>query len=398
LPKNGRFGNQLRRNFLHYIMIMNNSFASENIIEIDLGALRHNYRAIEKVLWPKQKIMAVVKSDAYGHGLVPVSRELERLGCPSLGVFNLEEGVVLREAGISTSIVVLKGINANQCSECLDHDLIPVMYDMEIARQLHEQGLKRGTRVKVHLKFDTGMGRLGVSYSEAPEFLELIKRLCAIEVDGILTHLSQAGYNDYTHLQLERFSRIMDLAHAHGFQLKNNHISSSMAIMTNIAQSFSMVRPGILLYGPVTDQYPKVGDFDVKSVMNFSSRIIQVKKVPKESSISYDMTYVTSQPSIIATIPVGYDNGYSRLLSNSARVLVRGKPAPVVGRVCMNLTMVDVSDQPGISVGEEVVLLGRQGEEEITAAELAAKAQTISYEIFCSLGSRNRRVYINGSD
>jgi alanine racemase len=377
---------------------MRNNFVSENIIEIDLGALRHNYQTVQKLLSPRQKIMAMVKADAYGHGMVPVSRELERLGCSVLGVFNLEEGVALREAGTKVPIVVLKGISAGQCSECLNLGLIPVVYDEETARRLHQQGLERGIKVRAHLKFDTGMGRLGVPYTEASEFLELIQKLEGVEVDGILTHLAQAGNNGYTHLQLERFSLIMDLARAMGFQLKNNHVSNSMAIMANVAEGISLVRPGILLYGSMPHQYPKKLGLDVKPVMKFSSRIIQVKRVPEKSSISYDRTYVTGKPSIIATIPVGYDNGYSRLMSNSAQVLVRGERAPVVGRVCMNLTMVDVSDQPDVSVGDEVVLLGRQGEGEITANELAAKAQTISYEIFCSLGSRNRRVYINGSD
>jgi alanine racemase len=197
---------------------------------------------------------------------------------------------------------------------------------------------------------------------------------------------------------LERFGHIMDMVRAAGLRPQNIHISNSMAILSNVAEDISLVRPGILLYGSASDQFIKILGLGVKPVMTFSSRIIQIKRVPENSSISYDMTYTTRRPSIIATIPVGYSNGYSRLLSNAAQVLVRGRRAPVVGRVCMNLTMVDVTDQPEVSLGDEVVLLGRQGDEEITANELAEKAQTISYEIFCSLGNANQRIYVNESD
>ena len=368
---------------------------SENVVEIDLAAVRSNYLTAKRLLPSGQRIMAVVKSDGYGHGIVEVSKELVALGCDFFAVFNLEEGMKLREVGIRTPILIMKGVSPGQAALCVKHDLTPAVFDLEVARLLNEAGLGGKDPFKVHVKIDTGLGRLGVPHADTAEFLRTIQRMRGLNVDGVMSHLSVPGPNDYTRMQIVKFEEALAIAREMGFRPVNNSVGNSVVLISRLDGHGDLVRLGIFLYGGTSLSVDESGEGELEPAMRFKTRIIQVKSVDAGASISYGRTYITDGPQTIATIPVGYNDGYSRLLSNAAQALVRGKRVRVAGRICMNLTMLNVTGLPDVRVGEEVVLLGKQGKEEITVAELAAKADTISYELLCSLGCRNERVYVN---
>jgi alanine racemase len=365
-----------------------------NILEIDLSALRHNLEQVKGFLSPTTRVMPIVKSDAYGHGIVPVSKELVRLGADLLGVANVWEGVALREAGISTPIVVLLGISEDECSEVVQNNLIPAVYDLDIAQKLSEEARKRNRVQRIHLKIDTGMGRLGIRTDELASFLNAIRILESLEVDGLFSHLSCAYKpgEEYSRYQLENFKKAVSEAKKLGLNLSSNHIANSAAIIKYKNAHLNMVRPGIVLYGS-PPSLAMQNDIQLKPVMTFKSQIVQIKTLPPDTGISYGRTHITHKETRIAVLPVGYDNGYMRSLSNKGEVLIGGSRARILGTICMNMFMVDISDIPDVQVNDEVVLLGRQMDEIITADEIAEKAGTISYEIYCALGSRNPRVY-----
>ncbi|HIC90698.1 MAG TPA: alanine racemase [Syntrophaceae bacterium] len=365
-----------------------------NTIEIDLGALRHNFQQVRRFIKPTTKIMAIVKSDAYGHGMIHVSKELSKLGVDFLGVGDVREGLVLRKAKISTPIVVLLGISEEECSTVIQNNLIPAVYRLDIAHRLSQEALKKGRIQKIHLKIDTGMGRLGIPAHEVTSFLSKIRSLKSLEVEALFSHLACAHESDeeYTRFQLERFKKAIVEAKKMGFSLLYNHIANSAAIIDYKEAHFDLVRPGIMLYGsyPSSQFKEKVS---LKPVMTFKSKIIQIKRLPPNSGISYGRTYITPGEALIATIPVGYDNGYMKSLSNKGEVLIGGRRAKIVGVVCMNLLMAEVTNIPNVQVNDEVVLLGSQMKDVITAEEIAERAGTISYEIYCALGNRNQRIY-----
>jgi len=365
-------------------------------VEIDLGALRANYRAAQSLLAPGQNVMAVVKSDAYGHGMVEISRELVRMGCGFLAVFNLEEGLRLREAGIVTPVLIMKGVTPEQAPACVGHNLTPAVYDPEVARALHDLGVQQNRPVPIHAKIDTGLGRLGAMFDDTVDFLRRLKGLAGVEVEGVMSHMAVAGANDYTTLQLNRFRQVVEMAREMGFPVRHTHAGNSGVFLSDASGPGDWVRLGLFLYGVLSVPAEESRFIGLVPVMRYTTRIIQIKKLPPGQSVSYNRTYITDGPRVVAAIPVGYNDGFYRLFSNSAQALVRGKRTPVVGSVCMNLTMLDVTGLPDVQVGDEVVLLGRQGDERIGADEMAAKAQTISYELLCNLGNRNRRVYLNG--
>jgi alanine racemase len=367
-----------------------------NEVTIDLGALRHNFFEIKRLAGPHTNILAVVKSDAYGHGMVPVARTLESVGVNCLGVFEVEEGLELREAGCGVPILIMMGVMPDEISAVVESDLIPALYQIDIGEKLSLISAEQGKVTPVHVKVDTGMTRLGVWYEDLPQFLEQLFPLEGIEVKGVFSHLAVADQPDdpFTDQQIRRFLEGVELCIlSRGFH-GDVHIANSGALLGNQGLDLGMIRPGILLYGsPPAEGWAAAASF--KPVMTFKSKVIQVKTVPSGTSVSYGCTYTTQERATIATIPVGYDDGYSRLLSNNSEVLIRGQRVPVVGRVCMNLTMLDVSSVSDVVVGDEVVLLGSQGKERITAEEIATRIGTISYEVYCTFGKSNRRVYIN---
>ncbi|MGA3084330.1 MAG: alanine racemase [Thermodesulfobacteriota bacterium] len=362
-------------------------------VEIDLSCLRENYQSLRKKINPSTKIMAVVKADAYGHGLVSIGRELVRLGVPALGVGSIEEGIIVRNK-ISPDIPVflLLGLLPEETHACLQYRLTPVLYGIETAIKLDRAARQKKIQFPVHIKIDTGMGRLGVPWFEFGEFVHQIKVLKGLQITGLTSHFGQADEKEkpYNRLQWKRFAAALDLARQAGLELTENHIANSAALLNYRKSHLQFVRPGILLYGcnPVTPCC-RTRSLKVKPVMTLKSRILQVKQLPAGVEVSYGGAFITTRPESLAVIAIGYANGYPRILSNQGEVLIRGKRFPIVGRVCMNLTMIRVDPSIHCRVGEEVVLMGTQGQETITPDELAQKAETIPYELFCLLGRLN---------
>ncbi len=362
------------------------------IAEIDLDALAFNFRQVEKRIPKGVKILAVVKADAYGHGAIPISKKLEKLGVEYLGVAIPEEGVELRRGGVEKPILILGGIYGSDAETALRFNLTPVIFSQDTLRSISKAAERQKQKVRVHLKVDTGLGRLGVPFSLWPSFLKELTRFPKIEVEGILSHFSMVDEEEYTRYQWEQFLEAVNCAEGLGMQCKYVHMASSAALTASSQYFGTLVRPGIMLYGG----YPSPAMekiIPLKPVMTLKTQIHFLKTVPPGFRISYGGTFVTKRESVIATLPIGYADGYSRQLSNRGEVLIRGRRAPVIGKVCMDFIMVDVTDIPNVSIGDEVVLIGRQGGERITAQEIADRAHTISYEVFCSIGKRVPRVY-----
>ena len=353
------------------------------VVTVDLSALAHNVAQVRQRLPPSSEILAVVKADAYGHGAVVISRTLVQLGIPRLGVANLQEGIALREAGISAPILVMGALFANQFPDMIAHRLTPVIYDHAAAAGFAACTGSRSEPYPVHVKVDTGMGRLGLSPDDVLSLLQSPPFRGPLRVEGLMTHLADADSQDpsYTQTQITRFSSVISQLEAAGFQVPLIHAANSAAILCHPSAHFTVVRPGIMLYGYHTT--PLRGD----------ALELKVRRVAPGESISYGRTFIASRLSRIAVLPIGYADGYSRALSNRGAVLIAGRRAPVVGRVCMDMTMVDVTDIPTVRPGHEAVLIGRQGDMQITAADLAAWLGTIPYEVLCSIGPRVIRRY-----
>ncbi len=361
---------------------------------IDLEALRWNFRQVRIRVGPKVKILSMVKANAYGHGAAAVARALADEGSHAFGVATLEEGLELRHAGIFQPILVVAGAYPEQLGQYIENRLTPAAHDLEALKKLDATALKLGAAPDVHVKIDTGMGRLGLLPAEMESWLPELKKFRALGISGVFSHFSQAESvaGDHTQRQCRLFQSVLARLRSQGITAPLAHLANSAATITLPAAYFDMVRPGIMLYGPYPSPEMKP-QIELKPVLSWKTRIMQLKKVPIGTSISYGQTFVTQRESLIATLPVGYADGYQRLLSNRGQVLVKGKRAPVAGRVCMDLTMIDVTDIAGVQQGDEVVLIGRQGDEEITAEEMAAWAMTISYEILTSISARVPRIH-----
>ena len=362
--------------------------------EIDLRALAYNYHQLRQLAPPSIKFLAVVKADAYGHGAILVSKRLEELGTDFLGVATVTEGIELRNEGIRKPILVLSGIYLEEVADVLAYQLTPVVYRLEIAEALSAMARTQGKQVPVHIKVDTGMGRIGVPFEEAPVFVNRLREFENIEIEGIASHFSTADEENspFTKEQLKRFSQTIEEMKKLDIDPPFCHIANSAALVNLPATHFTLVRPGIMLYGSYPSSSLK-DKISLRTVMSWKSRVADLKKVPEGYPISYGRTFITQRPSLIAAIPVGYADGYNRLLSNCGEVLIKGIRAPVVGRVCMDWTMVDVTDVAGVEGGDEVVLMGSQLGQEITPEELGGRIGTIPYEILCAVGKRVPRIY-----
>jgi alanine racemase len=364
-------------------------------VEIDLAALRHNYFQARSLVSADTRVIGVVKSDAYGHGMIPVARELVGCGAHLLAVSKYWEARELRSGGIDAPILVLLGVEPAEMEDAIRDEVRPVLFRMDHAKLLSQASCRLNRVARVHLKVDTGMGRLGVACHEMPGFLNKLTTLPGIEVEGILSHFAAADEADksYCDCQLERFQDCVRAFSERNRPLLYAHIANSAGLLNLPGAHFALVRPGIMLYGskPSRDTHHA----DLRPVMSFKTRIVQLKQVEAGQPIGYGRTYVANRPSLIATLPVGYDDGYSRLLSNRGKVLVRGMRAPIVGRVSMNMITVDVTDVPGVSEDDEVVLLGAQGEDRITAEEIAELCGTISYEVYCNMGRHRFKYFLH---
>ncbi len=367
--------------------------------EIDLEALNFNLNQVRSLVGKEKKILAVVKANAYGHGATGIVKELEALGVKFFGVAFVEEGVQLRKAGIQNPILILGGIFSSQIKKVFSFNLTPVIYDLQIASALEAEGKRRGKRLPVHIKIDTGMNRLGIPYNEAEAFFSSFRNFNYLEIEGIFSHFSSAHLRDgesrkFTANQIKRFKNVLR-------KIKINppliHMANSAAIIEGIIPELNMVRTGLMLYGAYPSDDLKA-TVSLKPVMTLKTKVIQIRFLPPHSPISYSRTFYTQRKSLIATLAIGYGDGYHHCLSNRGKVLIQGRFAPIVGLICMDLTLVDITDIPEAKVGDEVVLFGRQGEACISVEEVAQWAGTIPYEILCGVSSRVPRIYKRGKN
>lgn len=363
---------------------------------VDLSALRSNLRYLRERVGEDVCILAVVKANAYGHGDVEIANALSNEGVTHFGVATAPEGVRLRRAGITDTIVVLGGIYPEDLPVLLDHSLTPVVTETRILRQLDALSAARHQRIGCHIKIDTGMGRLGWLADRPQEWVPELARLDAVEVSGVMSHFAIAECRESPSRmrQLAGFQKALRLLREAGVEPRWAHMANSAALLTFPEAHFNMVRPGGTLYGLFSHPALAQG-LPLKPVLSWLSRVVQVKRIPKGHPISYGEQFVTMRESVIATISVGYAEGFKRALSNKGAVLVRGRRAPIVGLVTMDLTMVDVTDIAGVQQGDEVVLLGAQCEQAVSAEEMAAWADTISYEILTSISATIPRYYID---
>src|ERR1051325_4494670 len=365
--------------------------------EIDPDALAHNFHVVRERVGPDVKVLAAVKANAYGHGAIECSRRLEQDVADWFGVALPEEGVELRKAGIKKPILCMGGSWNAQENLCIQQELTPVVYRLDVAKALDRAATAAGTTIDIHVKIDTGMGRLGVRYDDLPEFFDSLRSCHNLRVDGLMTHLASADDEakaEYTEKQLQRFRDTLEMLREHGLTPTHVHAANSAGLFAFPESRFNLVRPGGTLYGFQRDVLPKdIEKPALSPVMSLYSRIEFLKHVEKGERLGYGGTFETQHDSVIATIPIGYDDGYRRAFSNKSRVIVRGQFAPVVGRVSMDLTIIDVTDVAGAAVGDRVTLLGSDGNFLITAEDLAALAGTISYEITCGISNRVPRIY-----
>ena len=362
---------------------------------IDLGALTHNFHEVLRRA-AGRSVLAVVKAQAYGHGAVVVARHLLKLGADMLGVALIEEGRELRAAGIDAPILVMGAVVPEQAEALVSLRLTPAVYSLSVARALSCTARTRQVQVPVHVKIDTGMGRIGIAPEAALDFIKELLALDGITVTGLMTHFADADLRDkqFAARQVARFEALLKIIDAERITVPIRHAANSAALLDYDQALFTMVRPGIMLYG----YNPLEGErgTELRPVLSLVTRIAFLKEVPAGVPISYGRTYVTKRRSLIATIPIGYADGFSRGLSNQGEALVRGTRARVAGRVCMDTCMLDVTEVPGVSEGDDVVLIGEQGSERITANDIAAKTGTIPYEVLCGIGSRVPRIYLGG--
>ncbi len=368
--------------------------------EVDLGALEHNVKEICKISGPKSEVMAVVKANAYGHGAVRVAEKALACGATRLAVARSAEGVELREAGIKVPILILGYTPPEQIHEVIDYDMEQTVYGMEYALQINRKAVQLGARLPVHIKIDTGMGRIGVvaDNETATREVKEIADQSNLEASGIFTHFAAADSADkkYTLHQWNSFNMLLENLRREGLEFPLRHAANSAALIDFPESRLNLVRAGIILYGLYPSHEVNKQRILLRPVMSFKSKVAYVKKVEPGFSVSYGCTYKTNGPATIATIPVGYADGYSRLLSNRGEVLIKGCRAPVIGRVCMDQIMVDVSNVPDIKSGDEVVLFGSQGSECLSVEDLAGWIGTINYEVVCMVSARVPRIFIDG--
>ena len=368
--------------------------APPSVAEIDLGALGANYRAI-KAAGHGAELMAVVKADAYGHGAIEVTRALRDEGCGHFGVARVCEARELRAAGVRDRIYLLGGFLAHEAEDIVGLDLTPFVYDVALIAPLGRAAEAQArARFPVHLKVDSGATRLGILPGELDQVVAELGRALSLTVEGVCTLLVNAGdpQSPVTGMQLEVFNAALARLRAAGIDPRVAHVANSAASILRPDAHYSLLRPGLAIYGlpPVPAVRERV---ELRPVMTFKTRVVQVKRVPAGVGVSYGHTFVTPRPSAIGVLAVGYADGYRRGLQHGGEVLIRGRRAPVVGAVCMDLTMVDLTDVPGAAIGDEAILWGGAGEAMISVNDIARLAQTISYEMLCTVGKRVPRVY-----
>ncbi|MBI9085846.1 MAG: alanine racemase [Desulfobacterales bacterium] len=378
--------------------------------EIDLTAIAHNIGELRRCIGDGPRFMAVVKADAYGHGAERVARQALSAGAQWLGVARIDEGIALRRAGLDAPILIFGYTPPARAIDLLANDLTATVFAGPVAEAYARTAVSEGKTLKVHLKVDTGMGRLGLVAGleqisltgkavtgNALREVETIAGLKGLALEGIFTHFAAADSTDktYAHAQLERYMDFLDNLGRIGIEIPLRHTANSAAIIDFPQSHLDMVRAGIAMYGLPPSDETNLSQVTLKPAMALKARIIHLKQVPAAFPVSYGMTWHSTRPTTIATVPIGYADGFSRLLSNRGEMLVCGRRAPIAGRVCMDLTMLDVGHIPQASVEDEVVLIGHQGEDALTAEDLARHAGTINYEVVSAIAARVPRIYIS---
>lgn len=367
--------------------------------EIDLGALAQNFRNIRNFIGSDVKLMAVVKADAYGHGAVRCAEILEREGVDWFGVAIPSEGIELRRHGSMKRILCLGSFWEGQETLLLNHGITPVIYRLEQAAAFDAAAGARNSVAEVHIKIDTGMGRIGVRHDELDAFLDRFARFGNLHIEGVMTHFAAAddrGEDEFTLGQIARFEKAVKAVEARGHRPVYRNLANSAAAISIPDARGSLVRLGGILYGLEEDVLqPGSARPELEPVMSLKTSIAYLKNVPAGETLGYGRTAELKRDSVIATLPIGYQDGYRRALSNRAKVLVKGQYAPIVGRVSMDWTLIDVTEIEDAAVGDEVVLIGSSGDRSVSAEQLAAAADTISYEITCGISRRVSRVYVD---
>ena len=371
--------------------------------EIDLDAIENNIREIRRYVTPTAKILGVVKADAYGHGYLEVARTLLENGADALAVACLDEAIQLRKCNIQCPILILGHSCCEEAETLVSYDVMPACFEMELAEAMSAAAVKLGKTAKIHIKIDTGMGRVGYRYTDdtatnestVSEILK-IAALPNVEVNGIFTHFAVADEDDdeYTYLQFKRFCEVCDRLAEKGLNIPVRHCANSAALIRFPQMHLDMVRPGIILYGKQPSAFVDCGALNLKPAMTFKAKITNIKMIEKGASVSYGRRFTADGDTKIATVPVGYADGYSRILSELAQVIAGGKLCDIVGNICMDQCMIDVTSVNNINIGDEVILFGRGDNIELPVESLAEKMGTINYEILCMIGKRIPRIYI----
>ena len=367
--------------------------------EIDMDALRHNLRSAREFIGNEVKILAVVKANAYGHGAIECARVLEPGGVDWFGVALIEEAVELRGAGISKPILCLGGCSTGDERDLLEFNITPVIFNLEQAGALQMAASDAGQIMRVHIKIDTGMGRLGIRWNKLDAFIKQLAAFSNLKVEGLMSHYAAANdinENDFTRLQLDRFFESLSKFEAAGLRPEIIDIANSPGAVGHHDSRFGMIRLGGVLYGlgedTLSDKLPKP---ELIPVMSLYSSIADIKEVREGETVGYGRTFTCNCDTRIALLPIGYNDGYRRLLSNKANVIINGRLAPVIGRISMDWTIVDVTEVPDAKIGSTVIMIGRENGLEVSAADLGTFADTISYEITCGIGSRIPRKYVD---
>lgn len=364
--------------------------------EVDLKALEHNYIQVKRIVGKDVQMMAVVKANAYGHGTVEVSKVLEELGVNYLGVATTDEAVRLRDHGIKTPILILGSVLPEEVRVAKDRDITLTLCNQDILKEIRaiaKTEEEPRTRIKVHIKIDTGMGRIGVWHEDALHFVKEVSAEKSIMLEGIYTHFSSAGRDEFfTAYQMESFERLLVSIEKSWIKIPLKHAANSIATVDYKRAHLNLARPGLIIYGMYPKHtFPKL--IKLKPVLSLRTRVVFLKDIPPGRSISYGRTFISQRYTKIATLPIGYADGYHRGLSNKAGALIRGQFAPIVGKITMDQTMIDVGHIRGVKIGDEVVLIGKQGRNEIRIEKLARLAGTIAYDFICAISNRVPRIY-----
>jgi len=376
--------------------------------EIDLKAIADNVKELRRITQPQARLMAVVKANGYGHGATEIAQCALQNGAESLGVARIEEGIQIRKAGVQAPILIFGYTLPELTADLVQYDLTQTVYSLASAQILSRAAVSLGKKIRIHLKVDTGMGRLGLLPNnfragnsvaigtDAIDEALAISALQGLELEGIFTHFATADSADksYAEKQIELFSDYLERLHRAGLNPPLRHAANSAALIDMPQSHLDMVRAGIAIYGLYPSGEVNKKKVSLKPAMSLKTRIIHLKKVPAGFYVSYGITHQTPQPTTIATVPVGYADGLNRRLSSRGRMLVHGRRVPIIGRVCMDLTMLDVGSIANIQIGDEVVIFGRQGNEMLTVDEMAASLDTINYEIVSTISVRVPRVYL----